>query len=99
MKIHKKALSTRSIWGGLNNKYEPSNQIPEKKKERNRKRLASLSASLILLFLLNGCTFYRRITVRAGADGAKAKQYGEVESGELVVSTETRFGLFCNNED
>lgn len=50
---------------------------------------------LIAIILLSGCTFSREMSVRAGAKGANAKIYGQLDAGEMVYNSMTDFSLFC----
>lgn len=40
-----------------------------------------------MCFLLTGCTFSRQFRAIAGAEGAKTKAYGQLESGEVLIQS------------
>ena len=44
---------------------------------------------LILCLFLSGCTFIRHTQITAGANGVKAKVYGEVNKGTVLIDCTT----------
>ena len=48
---------------------------------------------LLICLILAGCSFTRSMTIKAGAKGAKAKVYGQLDAGEMVYSSTTRITI------
>ena len=50
---------------------------------------------VLLVFLMSGCAFKWNKRMTVGAKGAKAKVYGELESGELLYESSIFFNFGC----